>query len=576
MVAGNRVQTAWPDPGFRSGTRHRPTRHSTEDPAMTNAIFSLPDCHNEPVCTYAPGTPERARLKAELDRQYRLEVDVPLIIGGEELRTARRRPITCPHEHGHVLGHYHEAGEEEIRMAIAAALAAKEAWSATPWEERAAIFNRMASLLSTRYRCILNAATMLGQSKTAHQAEIDSTCETADFFRYNAKFMEQIYRNQPLSNAHTWNRVNYRPLEGFVLAVSPFNFTAIGANLATAPAVMGNTVVWKPASTSILSNYYLMQLYKEAGLPDGVINFVPSRGSQIGRLALDHPAFAGLHFTGSTGVFNGMWRAVAENLSRYRIYPRLVGETGGKDYTFVHATADLTEAAVAIVRGAFEYQGQKCSACSRVYAPASRWPELRDLLTGLTGRIRMGDPRDFRTFMGAVIDEASFDQTMGYIEQAKASPSAEILCGGRGDKSVGWFIEPTIIVTADPRFVTMEEEIFAPVLTVYVYEDSRLEETLRLLDGTSPYALTGSIFARDRQVINHLTEALANTAGNFYINDKCTGAMVGHQPFGGARASGTNDKAGSFLNLVRWTSPETIKECFAPPRELGYPSMAEA
>jgi len=543
---------------------------------MTNAIFQLPESYNEPAVSYAPGTPERALLKAELERQHGQVVEIPLIIGGKEVRTGRLKQAVCPHEHGHVLAHYHEAGEAEVRQAIDAALAAKAAWENTPWEERSAIFNRMASLISTKYRYILNAATMLGQSKTAHQAEIDSTCETADFFRYNAKFMEQIYRSQPLSSVHTWNRVNYRPLEGFVLAVSPFNFTAIGANLATAPAIMGNAVVWKPASTSILSNYYLMQLYKEAGLPAGVINFVPSRGSQLGQVVLDHPAFAGLHFTGSTGVFNDMWRKVAENLSKYKIYPRLVGETGGKDYIFVHNSADLIEAAVAIVRSAFEYQGQKCSACSRVYAPASRWPELRGSILDLVGRIRVGDPRDFRNFMAAVIDEASYDQTMCYIEKAKASSKAEILCGGHGDKSKGYFVEPTIILTTDPKFVTMEEEIFAPVLTIFVYEDEHMEQTLKILDETSPYALTGSIFARDRYLINHLTEVLANTAGNFYINDKCTGAMVGHQPFGGARASGTNDKAGSFLNLIRWTSPETIKECFAPHREFEYPFMGEA
>ena len=542
---------------------------------MTNAIFNLPESYNEPSVSYAPGTVERARLKAELDRQYHQVLDIPLVIGGQEVRTGRLRDVVCPHEHGHLLARCHEAGEAEIRMAIDAALAAKHAWKYTPWEERAAIFNRMASLISTRYRYILNAATMLNQSKSAHQAEIDATCETADFFRYNAKFMEQIYRNQPLSNHHTWNRVVYRALEGFVLAISPFNFTAIAANLATAPAIMGNTVVWKPASSSILSNYYLMQLYKEAGLPDGVINFLPSRGSQLGRIALDHPSFAGLHFTGSTAVFNSMWQTVAENLPKYKIYPRLVGETGGKDYIFVHPSADLVEAATAILRGSFEYQGQKCSACSRVYAPASSWPELRRLLLEMMGRIRMGDPRDFRNFMNAVIDEASFDNAMRYLELARNSAEAEIIFGGHGDKSVGYFIEPTIILTSDPKFVTMQEEIFAPVLTIYVYPDEALDETLRILDDTSPYALTGAIFARDRTVINQLTEVLANTAGNFYINDKCTGAMVGHQPFGGARASGTNDKAGSFLNLIRWTSPRTIKESFAPDRAFQYPFMAE-
>ena len=542
---------------------------------MTNAIFNLPDAFNEPALSYAPGSPERARLKAELDRQYHQVVDIPLIIGGEEVRTGRLQQAVCPHEHGHVLANVHEAGPAEINLAIQAALDAKGAWERTPWEERAAIFNRMASLISTKYRYILNAATMLNQSKTAHQAEIDSTCETADFFRYNAKFMEQIYRQQPESNTHTWNRVHYRALEGFVFAVSPFNFTAIGANLATAPAIMGNTVVWKPASTSILSNYYLMQLYKEAGLPRGVINFVPARGSVIGGIVLDHPSFAGIHFTGSTGVFNSMWKTVGENMGKYKIYPRLVGETGGKDYILVHHSADLVEAATAIVRASFEYQGQKCSACSRVYAPASHWPQLKALILEHVAKIKMGDVRDFRNFMGAVIDEASFDNTMRYIGLAKASPDAEIIFGGNGDKSKGWFVEPTIIVTTDPKFVTMEEEIFAPVLTIHVYEDSRLDETVKLLDETSPYALTGAIFARNRYVVDRLTEALANTAGNFYINDKCTGAMVGHQPFGGARASGTNDKAGSFLNLIRWTSPRTIKECFAPHREFAYPFMAE-
>ena len=543
---------------------------------MTNAIFNLPASYNEPVLTYAPGSPERSRLKAELDRQFGLEVDIPLIIGGQEVRTGKLRKVVCPHDHGHVLGHYHEAGEAEIQMAIEAALHAKREWEAMPWEERAAIFHKIASLISSKYRYILNAATMLNQSKNAHQAEIDSTCEAADFFRYGTTFMEQIYRNQPLSNQHTWNRVHYRALEGFVFAVTPFNFTAIAANLATAPALMGNTVVWKPASTAILSNYYLMQLYKEAGLPDGVINFVPSKGSVIGRVVLENESFAGLHFTGSTTTFNSMWKTVGENLSRYRIYPRLVGETGGKDYIFVHNSAELPAVATAIVRGSFEYQGQKCSACSRVYAPASTWPELKARMLELIGGMRMGDVRDFRNMINAVIDETSFDATMAYIEKARSSDKAEIIAGGKGDKSVGYFIEPTVIVTTDPHFLSMEEEIFAPVLTVYVYDDAQLEETLQTLDRTSPYALTGSIFARDRHVINHLTEALANTAGNFYINDKCTGAVVGHQPFGGARASGTNDKAGSFLNLIRWTSPRTIKECFAPPAGLGYPFMDEA
>jgi 1-pyrroline-5-carboxylate dehydrogenase len=540
---------------------------------MSNAIFSLPESHNEPILPYAPGSKERALLKAELERQYALELDIPLIIGGKEVRTGKTQKAVCPHDHQHVLARYHEAGEAEVRLAIDAAMAAKKQWEATPWEDRAAIFHKVASLISSKYRYILNAATMLGQSKSAYQAEIDSTCETADFFRYNAKFMEEIYKQQPISDPHVWNRVHYRALEGFVFAVTPFNFTAIAANLPTAPAVMGNTVVWKPASTSVVANYYLMQLYQEAGLPDGVINFIPGRGSMIGKIALEDPNFAGLHFTGSTGVFNGMWKTISANLERYRSYPRIVGETGGKDYVFMHASADVDETAAAIVRAGFEYQGQKCSACSRVYAPASRWAELKAKLLELMGEIRMGDVRDFRNFFNAVIDEASFDNAMKYIELAKASKDAEILVGGKGDKAKGWFVEPTIILTTDPKFVTMQEEIFAPVVTLYVYDDAKLDETLRLLDGTSPYALTGAIFARDRYVINHLTDALANTAGNFYINDKPTGAVVGHQPFGGARASGTNDKAGSFLNLIRWTSPRTIKESFTPPRDLKFPFL---
>ncbi|HWQ07584.1 MAG TPA: L-glutamate gamma-semialdehyde dehydrogenase [Holophaga sp.] len=542
---------------------------------MTNGLFQVPDSYNEPIHSYAPGTRERALLKQELERQFAQEVEVPLIIGGKEIRTGKLSRMVCPHDHQHVLGHYHEAGETEVRMAIEAALKAKKAWENLPWEERAAIFHRVAQLLSDRYRYQLNAATMLGQSKNAYQAEIDSACEATDFMRYNTKFMQQIHANQPFSSANTWNRMQYRPLEGFVFAVTPFNFTAIAANLPTSPAMMGNTVVWKPASTSVLSNYYLMKAYLEAGLPDGVINFIPGRGSLMSRIILDHPSFAGLHFTGSTGVFNSMWKTVGENLSRYVVYPRLVGETGGKDYTFVHASADLLDAATAIVRGAFEYQGQKCSACSRVYAPASRWDELQALVLGMVGEIRMGDVRDFRNFMNAVIDEAAFDDTMKYIEAARRSPDARILAGGNGDKSKGYFIEPTIILTTDPHFLTMEEEIFAPVLTIYVYPDDKLEETLATLDRTSPYALTGAIFAKDRHVINHLTEALADTAGNFYINDKCTGAVVGQQPFGGARGSGTNDKAGSFLNLIRWTSPRAIKETFLPARGHAYPFMEQ-
>lgn len=540
---------------------------------MSNAIFSLPESVNEPIHPYAPGTRERALLKAELERQYHLELDIPLIIGGQEIRTGKTQKAVCPHDHQHVLARYHEAGEAEVRLAIDAAMKAKKAWEATPWEDRAAIFHKMGSLISSKYRYILNAATMLNQSKSAFQAEIDSTCETADFLRFNAKFMEQIYRQQPISDPHVWNRVHYRALEGFVFAVTPFNFTAIAANLPTAPAIMGNTVVWKPASTSILSNYYLMQLYKEAGLPDGVINFIPGRGSMIGKIALEDRNFAGLHFTGSTGVFNSMWKTISGNLERYRSYPRIVGETGGKDYIFMHESGDGAVVAAAIVRAGFEYQGQKCSACSRVYVPASRWTEVQDRLMGLLAEVKMGDPRDFRNFFNAVIDEAGFDNTMKYIELARNAEDARIIAGGKGDKAVGYFIEPTVILTTNPKFITMEEEIFAPVVTIYVYDDAKLEETLKILDETSPYALTGAIFARDRYVINHLTEVLANTAGNFYINDKPTGAVVGHQPFGGARASGTNDKAGSFLNLIRWTSPRTIKESFTPPTDIKFPFL---
>jgi 1-pyrroline-5-carboxylate dehydrogenase len=543
---------------------------------MTNAIFQQPSAYNEPVRTYAPGSDDRASLKAELERQRASQLEVPLIIGGKEVRTGKFQNAVCPHDHKHVLAKVHLAGEAEIRQAIDASLKAKAQWETTPWEERAAVFQRVASLVSGKRRFELNAATMLGQSKSAHQAEIDSACETADFFRYNVRFMEEIYSLQPESFHHTWNRVQYRALEGFVLAVTPFNFTAIAANLPSAPAIMGNTVVWKPASTSLLSNYHLMRIYQEAGLPDGVINFIPGPGSLTGRIALDHPAFAGLHFTGSTGVFNSMWKTVGDNLGRFKSYPRLVGETGGKNFIFVHETADLAEASVAIVRSAFEYQGQKCSACSRLYVSASRWPELKERMEALIGSIRMGGVEDFRNFMNAVIDEASFDQTQSYIERSRQSTEASVLFGGGCDKSEGYFVQPTVIQTTNPHFLTMEEEIFAPVLTVYVYEDGALEETLKTLDETSPYALTGAIFARDRQVINHLTAALANAAGNFYINDKCTGAVVGHQPFGGARASGTNDKAGSFLNLIRWTSPRTLKECFSAPTNLGYPFMGEA
>lgn len=542
---------------------------------MTNACYSLPNGYNEPICPYAPGSAERAALKAELERQANQTIEIPVIIGGKEYRTGNIKNCVSPHDHGRVLAKYHEAGESEIRVAAETALKAKKEWERCPWEERAAIFHRAASLISTRHRYLINASTMLGQSKTAFQAEIDAVCETVDFIRFNLKFMEQIYRIQPGSEHHVWNRQQYRALEGFVLAVSPFNFTAIGANLALAPALMGNVVLWKPASTAVLSNYYLMQIYKEAGLPDGVINFIPGKGSQIGKILLDHPSFTGLHFTGSTNVFNNMWKTVGDNLGKYKTYPRLVGETGGKDFIFMHPTGDAKEVAINAVRAAFEYQGQKCSACSRLYIPSSKWSEVKTMMLEMVKDIKVGDVRDFRNFMGAVIDEASFDNAMRYIETAKSSKDAEILCGGIGDKSKGFFVQPTIIQAKTPKFITMEEEIFAPVLSVYVYEDAALEETLRLVDETSPYALTGAIFAKDRYAIIHMMDKLANAAGNFYINDKCTGAVVGQQPFGGARASGTNDKAGGILNLLRWTSARTIKENFVAPSDFRYPFMAE-
>lgn len=458
-------------------------------------------------------------------------------------------------------------------LAIECALTAKEKCKTLSWFDRVSIFLKAAELISTKYRYILNAATMIGQSKNIYQAEIDSTCETADFFRFNAKFTEDIYKEQPISNSKTQNRMEYRPLEGFVLAITPFNFTAIAANLASAPAMMGNVVLWKPASTSILSNYFLMQLYKEAGLPDGVINFIPCRGSELSSIVLKNKSFAGLHFTGSTQVFNDIWKSASDNLSHYINYPRLVGETGGKDFIFVHPSADKKILVPALIQGSFEYQGQKCSACSRAYIPESLWNEVKETLLTEMKKIKIGSPRDKGNFVNAVIDQGSFDNTMSYIEYAKNNSEAEILFGGKGDHRIGYYIEPTIILTTNPYFKTMQEEIFAPVLTIYVYPDNQVEQTLNLLDNTSPYALTGAIFARDRNVINELSSRLKYSAGNFYINDKPTGAIVGQQPFGGSRASGTNDKAGSFLNLIRWTNPRTIKENFYANIEWSYDYM---
>jgi len=543
---------------------------------MINAIVRVPPPKNEPVLSYAPNTPERTELKEVLRRFSSERVEIPLVIGGKQVRTGKTSEVRMPHRHAHLLGTYHEADSTQVEKAIAAAMAAKNAWANTAFHERAAIFLRAAELLAARYRPLINAATMLGQSKTAHQSEIDAACESTDFLRFNVHFAEQLITQQPESGPQMWDLTDYRPLDGFVLAVSPFNFTSIAVNLPTAPALMGNTVVFKPASTAIYSAWVLMELLREAGLPDGVINFVPGKGSVVGDTVLRSPDLGGIHFTGSTGVFQGMWKQIGENITRYRQYPRLVGETGGKDFIFAHASAgeELDSLAVAIVRGGYEYQGQKCSAVSRVYAPESIWPKLKARLQEMIVEIRIGDVVDFRNFMGAVIDENSFKNVSSYIELAKKSSDATIIAGGETDRSTGWFVRPTLIQVTNPKHRIMCEEIFAPVVSVYVYPDAQYEEMLRVCDQTAPYALTGAIFARDRKAINIALRELRFAAGNFYINDKPTGAVVGQQPFGGSRASGTNDKAGSALNLVRWVSARTIKENFVPPTRWSYPFMA--
>lgn len=540
---------------------------------MSNSVFKIPTPYNEPVKSYAPGSPEREALAAELNRQMDTRVEVPVVINGRAVHTGDVHDIVCPHDHGHVLGSFHMAGDEQIHAAVDAAMTAKPSWEAMDWQERAAVFLKAADLISEKYSAKLNAATMLGQSKNAFQAEIDATCELADFLRFNVAFMEEIYTNQPRSEKGVWNRLEYRPLEGFVFALSPFNFTAIAGNLCTAPAMMGNTIVWKPASTAVLSGYFLMEIFKEAGLPDGVINFIPGRGSQVGNILLAHRDFAGIHFTGSTTVFQTLWQKTGEHIDTYKSYPRIVGETGGKDYIFVHPTAGVDEVVTGAVRGAFEYQGQKCSACSRLYLPSSLWPEVEGKLKDKLAGIQMGVVTELKNFVNAVIDERSFDTIDGYITRAEESEHADVVMGGTRNKSEGYFVEPTIILAKAPDYETMEEEIFGPVLTIYVYEDKDLDATLDLLDKTSAYALTGAVFARDRGVINRLMARLTHTAGNFYINDKPTGAVVGQQPFGGSRKSGTNDKAGSLLNLIRWTSPRTIKETFVPARDYPYPFM---
>jgi 1-pyrroline-5-carboxylate dehydrogenase len=542
---------------------------------MSNAVFQIPVPVNEPVRSYAPGSPERASLKKRLDAMLGEEVEIPLIIGGREVRTGKTAQAVSPHDHRRVLATFHQAGPAEVEAAARAAKDAWHDWSEAPWEDRAAVLLRAADLLAGPWRDTLNGATIHNQSKTVFQAEIDSACELIDFWRFNTWFAQQIYRDQPISSPQVWNRVEYRSLEGFVFAVSPFNFTAIGGNLPTSPALMGNTVLWKPASTAVLSGYYIMKILEAAGLPPGVINFLPGKASQVGDPVLAHPDFAGIHFTGSTPVFQDMWKTMAANIPTYRSYPRIVGETGGKNFVLAHPSADPVAYAMALVRGAFEYQGQKCSASSRAYVPRSLWPQVGELLRETVSGIKMGTPLDFRNFMAAVIDKPSFDRIKGYLDHAKASPDAEILAGGGADDGEGYFIEPTVVVTTDPRLKLMQEEIFGPVLTVYVYDDAKLDETLELIDTTSPYALTGAIFAQDRPTIARLTKALRHTAGNFYVNDKSTGAVVGQQPFGGARASGTNDKAGSMVNLLRWTSLRSIKENFVPPHDYRYPHMQE-
>jgi len=537
-------------------------------------IFRIPTPVNEPVRDYAPGSPERASLQLRLEQMKSERIEIPLVIGGKDVTTGNLKQAVMPHDKEHVLADVHQAGPKEVEDAIKASAEAWEDWHRMPWEERAGVFLRAAELLAGPWRDTLNAATMLGQSKTVHQAEIDAACELIDFWRLNPAFMTRMYEEQPVSSPGVWNRMEYRPLEGFVFAVSPFNFTAIGGNLTGAPALMGNTVLWKPASTAMLSAYYTMRIFQEAGLPDGVINLVYGAGKAIGDVALASPDLAGVHFTGSTAVFQQMWKTIGANIADYRSYPRIVGETGGKDFIVAHPTADAEAVATAILRGSFEYQGQKCSAASRVYAPESMWPAIREQLVEQVGEIKHGDVSDFSNFMGAVIDANSFATQKEAIEEAKAHAKSEVVVGGGYDDSKGYFVEPTVIRTEDPDFRLLRDELFGPVVTTFVYPDGSWEETLELIDSTAPYALTGAIFAGEREAVLEASDVLRYTAGNLYVNDKPTGAVVGQQPFGGARASGTNDKAGSMWNLIRWVSPRTIKETFVPPRDYRYPFMS--
>ncbi len=541
---------------------------------MPHGVFRVPVPRNEPVLSYAPGTPERAAVRAELARMAEQVIEIPARIGGRKVRTGRVAEAVMPHDHGHVLARWHRCGPKEVERAIQAALRAWEDWSRLDWRDRASVFLKAAELLAGPYRQVLNAATMLGQSKTIHQAEIDAACELADMWRFNVYYMQEIYSQQPLSAPGVWNYVEHRPLEGFVFAVTPFNFTSIAGNLPTAPAIMGNTVVWKPASSAIYSAHFIMEVLEAAGLPPGVINMVPGSGAEVGDVALDSPELAGIHFTGSTATFKGMWERIGRNIQRYKSYPRIVGETGGKDFVFAHASADIPALVTALIRGAFEYQGQKCSAVSRAFIPVSIWPKVKAQLLEQAAEIRMGDPRDFTNFMCAVIDAGAFRSIKRYVDYARRAAEAVVLHGGRCDDRQGYFIEPTIVQAKRPDIKLMREEIFGPVLTIYVYRDRDEDQALDLCDRGTPYALTGAVFARDRLALARIARRLTHAAGNFYINDKPTAAIVGQQPFGGGRASGTNDKAGGIQNLFRWVSPRAIKENFDPPRDFRYPFMA--
>ncbi len=540
---------------------------------MSIGFFNIPKAVNEPVLDYRPGSPERKELEKALKEGLSKETDIPMFIGGEEVRTDNKIPVNPPHDHQHVLGYYHFGDKSHTELAVKSALNVREDWAAMSWEHRASIFLKAADLIAGPYRSKINAATMLGQSKNAYQAEIDSACELIDFLRFNVEYMSQIYSEQPNSSPTIWNRLEYRPLEGFILAITPFNFTAISGNLPSAPALMGNVVVWKPALTQIYAANVIMEVFREAGLPDGVINLIFVDGPDVGDVVFSHPNFAGLHFTGSTAVFKQLWKTIGNNIDKYKAYPRIVGETGGKDFILVHKSANPQHVATGMIRGAFEYQGQKCSAASRAYVPDNLWPEVKDAMLQDLKKIKMGPVDDFTNFVNAVIDERAFDKITRYIDDAKKSKMVEIISGGNYDKSKGYFIEPTVILSQDPNYVTMYEEIFGPVLTVYVYQAERFEEAIYLVDNTSPYGLTGAVFAQDRFAIELATKKLSQAAGNFYINDKPTGAVVGQQPFGGSRGSGTNDKAGSMLNLLRWVTPRNIKENFNPPSEPWYPFM---